>query len=138
NTIWTAQSGIPLNFSANGNERPDVTGQLSVIGSTNEYFNTKVLTNPPQLASGVYLRPGTLGRDPIYGPGQFTVDVGVFKDFTMTERLKLQFRAQAYNIANHPQYSQPDTGIFDSNFGRITSTLLDTERQIEFAARVTF
>ena len=109
-----------------------------MIGNTNEYFDKNVLVNPPELASGVYARPGNLGRNPIFGPGQFTVDVGVFKDFTLTERVKLQFRAQAYNIANHPQYSQPDTNIMDSNFGIINSTLLDTERQIEFAARVTF
>jgi hypothetical protein len=138
NTIWTAQSGIPLNFQFNGNERPDATGRLYVIGNTNQFFDTNVLVNPPQLATSVYVRPGNVGRNPIFGPGQFTVDVGLFKDFALTERIKLQFRAQAYNIANHPQFSPPDTNILDSNFGRITSTLLDTERQIEFAARVTF
>jgi hypothetical protein len=138
NTIWTIQSGIPINFSANGNERPDVTGRLYVIGNTNEYFNTNVLVNPPELPSSVYVRPGNLGRNPLLGPGQFSVDVALFKDFSLTERVKLQIRGQAYNIGNTPQFSQPDTGIFDSNLGRITSTLLDTERQIEFAARVTF
>lgn len=143
NTIWTAQSGIPINFSISqnnsyqGNERPDVIAPLTVLGSPQEYFNTSALVAPPQV-NGVFTRPGTLGRDPIYGPGQFTVDVGLFKDFAITERIKLQFRAQAYNIANRPQFSQPDSGLGDGNFGKITSTLLDTERQIEFAARVTF
>ena len=100
--------------------------------------DTNVLVNPPQLPTSVYVRPGNVGRNPIFGPGQFAVDVGVFKDFSITERFKLQFRAQAYNIANHPQFSPPDTSVLDSNFGRITRTLLDTERQLEFAARVTF
>jgi hypothetical protein len=76
--------------------------------------------------------------NPLLGPGQFSVDVALFKDFSLTERIRLQFRAQAYNIGNTPQFSQPDTGLFDGNFGRITSTLLDTERQIEFGARVIF
>jgi hypothetical protein len=139
NTIWTLQSGTPINFSANGNERPNVTGKLGVIGDTNAWFDTNIFVNPPTLGNtGVYIAPGNLGRNPILGPGQLSVDVGLFKDFSLTERLKLQFRAQAYNIGNRAQFSQPDTGIFDSNFGRITSTLLDTERQIEFAARVTF
>ncbi len=147
NTIWTAQSGLPLNITAStsyfGNERPNVVGPLTVLGSTAEWFNTAALAAPPQTIAGgkptgVYIAPGNLGRNPIFGPGFFAVDVGLFKDFSITERLKLQLRGQAYNIGNTPHFSQPDTGLYDGNFGRITSTLLDTERQIEFAARITF
>jgi Carboxypeptidase regulatory-like domain/TonB dependent receptor len=147
NTIWTAQSGLPINITNGssyfGNERPNVVGPLTVIGSTNEWFNTAAVAAPPQLVvngspSGVYLAPGNLGRNTIFGPGFFTVDVAVFKNFSLTERIKLQFRGQAYNIGNTPHFLNPDSNLNDSNFGRITSTLLDTERQIEFAARITF
>lgn len=141
NTIWTAQSGLPINITAPdnyfGNERPNVVAPLTMMGTTEEWFNTAAFA-PPAQVNGVYVAPGNLGRNGIFGPGFFAVDVAVFKDFTITERLKLQFRGQAYNIANTPHFSQPDSNFYDANFGRITSTLLDTERQIEFSARITF
>jgi Carboxypeptidase regulatory-like domain/TonB dependent receptor len=141
NSIWTAQSGLPINITAiNGffaNERPNLVGPLTVIGSTNEWFNTAALAAPAQ-TNGVYVAPGSLGRNAIFGPGFLSVDVALFKDFTITERIRLQFRGQAYNIGNTPHLSQPDSNLGDGNFGRITTTLLDTERQIEFAARITF
>lgn len=50
----------------------------------------------------------------------------------------MEFRADSFNIANHPQFSNPNTDITAGNFGQITSTLLSTERQIQFAARLLF
>ena len=50
----------------------------------------------------------------------------------------MQFRSQFYNITNTPQFSQPDGNQPDGNFGHITSTVLDAERQIEFGLRFTF
>ncbi len=147
NTIWTAQSGLPINITDSStyfsNERPNAAAPLTAIGSTGEWFNTATLASPPQLvtngsATGVYVAPGNLGRNAIFGPGFFSVDVALFKDFTITERVKLQLRAQAYNVANTPHFLNPDANLPDGNFGKITSTLLDTERQIEFAARIVF
>jgi hypothetical protein len=66
------------------------------------------------------------------------MDLSVFKDFSFGERVKMQFRAQFYNITNNPQFSQPDGNQPDGNFGHITSTVLDAERQIEFGLRFTF
>jgi hypothetical protein len=66
------------------------------------------------------------------------MDFSVFKNFAMGERVNMQFRAQFYNITNTPQLSQPDGNLTDGNFGTITSTLLDAERQIEFGLRFTF
>jgi hypothetical protein len=50
----------------------------------------------------------------------------------------MEFRAESFNIANHPQFSNPNTDITAGNFGQITSTLLSSERQIQFAARLLF
>ena len=66
------------------------------------------------------------------------MDLSLFKAFPITERIKFEFRAEAFNIANHPQFSNPNTDISAGNFGQITSTLQASERQIQFAARVLF
>ena len=66
------------------------------------------------------------------------MDFSIFKNFSFGERVKMQFRAQFYNITNNPQFSQPDGSFTDGNFGQITSTVLDAERQIEFGLRFTF
>jgi len=147
NAIWSWESGLPLNITlAGSNIRPDLVGPLTVIGNPGMWFNTAGCPSspscpfvaPPVNASGVYVSPGDLGRDVIFGPGFNNVDLAVFKDFSITERVKLQFRGEFYNILNHPHYNPPDVGLGDSNFGVINSTLLDTERQIELAARIYF
>ncbi len=137
NAIWSWESGLPININFGNNERPNLVGPLTVYGNPNLWFNTAALAAVPQV-NGVYVAPGDLGRNPIFGPGFNNVDLAVFKDFAITERVKLQFRGEFYNIANHPHYSPPDTNFNDSNFGRITSTLLSTERQIELVGRIYF
>lgn len=80
------------------------------------------------------------------------VNFGLFKDFSITERVKFQLRAQAYNLFNTPQFTNPDADIHDGlaqpngtyttgsgfSFGSISSVRQQSERQLEFAARVNF
>jgi hypothetical protein len=58
---------------------------------------------------------------------------GCSRDFLLTEKFKLEFRAEAFNIANHPQYAQPNLNLQDTNpqtnFGTISNTLLESERR---------
>ena len=140
NGILTIQSGLPFNPTTPGspNSRPDLVGNLTTNpGNTQEYFNVSALAEVPTV-NGVLIHPGTLGRNVLIGPGIRTVDLSLFKNFPITERIKLEFRAEAFNIANHPQFSNPNTDISAGNFGTITSTLLSSERQIQLAARVFF
>jgi hypothetical protein len=55
------------------------------------------------------------------GPGTFNVNFGAHKLIPVTERFKLQFRAEFFNAFNHALLNNPDTTVADSNFGRITS-----------------
>jgi hypothetical protein len=140
NGILSIQSGLPFNLSTPGSPggRPDVVGNLTTNpGNTQQYFNTKAVA-PVPLVNGVLTHPGTLGRNVLIGPGIRTVDLSLFKNFAITERVKFEFRAEAFNIANHPQFSNPGTDISAGNFGQITGTLLSSERQIQFGARVFF
>jgi hypothetical protein len=140
NGILSISSGLPFNLSTPGSPggRPDVVGNLTMNpGNTLQYFNTKAVA-PVPLINGVLTHPGTLGRNVLIGPGIRTLDVSLFKNFAITERIKFEFRAEAFNIANHPQFSNPGTDISAGNFGQITGTLLSSERQIQFGARVFF
>jgi hypothetical protein len=66
--------------------------------------------------------------------------MSLFKSFDLTERTKLQFRTEGYNILNTPQFTNPDANVSDGpgNFGIIRATRAFSERQIQFALRITF
>ena len=100
----------------------------------------------------VYVRPGNVERNQFFGPGYHVVNFGLFKDFPITERVKFQLRAQAYNVFNTPQFTNPDGDIHDGLaqpngtyttgtaicFGSISAVRQQSERQLEFAARINF
>jgi hypothetical protein len=117
--ITQAQSGAPIQTAANGNMNAVYPGSLSNTALLGSNVNTPlvpVLTCDPRhgLSSGQYFNPncfappttqgqnGTLVWPYIKGPAYLNNDLGVFKDFKITERQTLQFRVQAFNFLNHP------------------------------------
>ncbi len=80
---------------------------------------------------------GNLGRNTLYGPGRWNADSSLFKDFAITEQVKLQFRAEAFNLFNHPQFGQPNATIGTGAAGTITSTV-GNPRQLQLALRLQF
>ena len=73
------------------------------------------------------------------------MDFSLFKDISLTERFKLQFRSEAFNISNTPVFNIPDPGLGNAralggngNFGRITSSVSGTERRVQFSLRMSF
>ncbi len=121
-TVTFGGGGDPLNTGYNGdfsmdyadlvpgcNATPGVTanslGQLLA-------FNPKCFTAAPAVAGGVLV--GNSGRNRFYGPGLTTVDFSTFKNFRFTERIKLQFRAEFFNLLNHPNFAAPNF-LNDSN-----------------------
>jgi len=111
-----------------------------------QWFNTQAFAVP---AAGTY---GNSGRNILQGPGTKSVDFSIFKDTHLTESKVLQLRAEAFNLANTPQFNNPaatvgtynaTTGKWSNGFGTISSaasesTFQRTERQIQFAAKITF
>ena len=65
---------------------------------------------------------GSLGRNAIFGPGFFSIDPSVFKEFPIREKLKVQFRAEIFNVLNWTNYANPTTTFNSGSFGTITNT----------------
>jgi hypothetical protein len=106
------------------------------------YYNPAAFVLPPLAPGQQSAREfGTAGDGDLVGPDQVNFDFSAFKNFKITERQNLQFRAEMFNIFNHPQFGRPgnnpDQG--GANGGaRISGTLTDNQREIQFALRYTF
>ena len=93
--------------------------------------------NPAAFAVPAPYTYGNSARNMLFGPGAFTWDSAVFKDFGITESVTLNFRAEFFNILNHPVFGLPASNISVPNtVGRITSA--SEARNIQFALRLVF
>jgi len=149
NGLWTWESGLPLDIStgttslnAPGNiNRPNVNGSVNIpggIGPGTLYFDKSMFSAP---ANGTF---GNLGRNVLHGPGLFSIDTSVFRRFPIRERMNLEFRAEAFNVTNRPQYDRPDYVFGDAAFGQVISAhgtqsvLINSSRQLQFSMRLQF
>ena len=107
--------------------RPDlVSGQpLYLYGSQypgGKAFNPAAFTDPPS-ASGKPLRQGNVPRNVLRGFGATQWDFAVHRDFPIRESLRLQFRAEMFNVLNHPNFGPPAGRFGSGGFGRSTQLL---------------
>jgi hypothetical protein len=149
NSIVTLVSGLPItpqvgsNQSGDGNSgapdrvslNPAFSGPI-IIGSPNGWFNTQAFSIPN---SGTY---GNVSRGSFRGPGLADLDMSLFKNTSLTERYKLQFRAEAFNILNRSNFNSPNPIVFSGtsispSAGLITATAT-TSRQIQFGLKLVF
>ena len=149
NSIVTALSGLPLtpltgnnqtgSGEASNSDRPSYnpafTGPV-IVGTPKEWFNPNAFILQP---SGTF---GDVGKGALRGPGLTEWDMSLFKTTSLTERLKLQFRTEFFNILNHPNFNTPNLTIFSggkisTSAGIITSTVT-TSRQIQLALKLIF
>ncbi len=83
-----------------------------------------------------------MARGSLRGPGLVNVDTSLFKKFTIRERLNLQFRAEAFNVLNHPNFSYPNEVLFQgteySPSGGVITATSTNSRQIQFALKLQF
>ena len=123
------------NFSnAGGDTRPDVIPGVSLEPSggrrREQWFNPAAFRNP---APGTW---GNAGRNIDSLPGQVTIDFSIFKNFPITERQRIQFRAEAFNAPNHPNFRGLSRTYDATNPGELTSAA--PGRQIQFALKYLF
>ena len=141
--IITMQSGFPItvvNSADTSNtgalfDRPNATGitpQVSGV-TTENAFNTAAFS---KALPGTY---GNVGRNSLVGPNFYRYDFTTLKNFKMPykESHVLQFRLEAFNLPNHPNWGNPDTNIQSANFGKIRGTRGDM-RSLQLALRYTF
>jgi hypothetical protein len=149
-TIGTFTAGLPLtpimanNNSRDGNstrsDRPDLKPGASnnpVLGGPDKYYDPTAFSRP---TPGTY---GNLGRNTIRGPGFANLDISLEKNFPFRESGNVRFRAELFNVMNHPNFDLPNitalaaSGNPQSTAGRVTRTVT-TSRQIQFALRINF
>jgi hypothetical protein len=94
----------------------------------------------PPLAYGqsVAHQFGNTPNGALRGPDQVNFDFSAMKNFRITERHQLQFRAEMFNIFNHPQFALPGVNPDVPGGAQITSTLRDNQREIQISLRYSF
>jgi hypothetical protein len=95
-----------------------------------KYFNTAAFSAAPQFVIG------TSSRNPVRGPGLQEADLMIGKTFRITERVNLEFRAEAFNVSNTPPLNDPNGSFGSSAFGSITSA--GNPRDFEFVGKIHF
>jgi hypothetical protein len=103
------------------------------------FFNQAAFVLPPLAPGQTFARQyGNGGRANLRGPDQVNFDFAMLKNFRITERNRLQFRAEFFNLFNHPQFALPGGTVDEPGGASITSTLPDNERQIQFGLKWSF
>jgi hypothetical protein len=125
NGIYTWQHGFPLTITAadlgglndtSGTNRADLVGDPDAVDpSVSQWFNRAAFRQP---AAGTL---GNLGRNTERGPGVNNLDLALFKNFRVTNGIRLQFRLESFNAFNHTQFNAVSTNLTAANFGVVTS-----------------
>jgi hypothetical protein len=146
-SILTLQDGFPLTATCgsgniqNGGDTclADATGINPNLPlgrqDPTQWFNLAAFVN--RLPGGAQYRYGNAGRSTIIGPGIIDWDFSMAKNFHFTERHALEFRAELFNIPNHPIFGIPGTSPGTSTYGVISSTAVDS-RQLQFGLKYSF
>jgi hypothetical protein len=145
-TSW--QSGLPFTPTVSGTNcsvnagpcRPDRVGNPDVSSpDRNQWFQGGVGSDSPwaKAAAGEF---GNAKRGSLRGPSFFQSDLSVFKKFGLTENVRVEFRAEAFNIFNHVNLGLPNSQVDDVNAGKITGLQFPNAkmRQWQFGARLVF
>ena len=134
--LTIANATAQLGTNGVGAWRPNVVGDHKLANPTpNRWLNPDAFEIPRDGAGNPMF--GNLGRNSLQEDGIFNWDVGLMKNFQLTERVRLQFRWEAFNITNHPSYGTPNTNLSSPDVGKITSTL-GLPRQQQFGVRFNF
>jgi Carboxypeptidase regulatory-like domain len=151
--IWTWRTGFAMGTTTGsfpvsnylggvGGSPAVLTGSTTGTGGSihNEAGALQYFANPTtvleQFANPLAGQNGN--RNDLRGPSYWTTDAALLKNIRLTERLGLQFRAEAFNMFNHENFAPPNTNINSSTFGVLGSTDGEGARQMQFALRLEF
>ncbi len=137
-SVLSLRTGIPFTVvttggitNAGGADRPNriANGTLpSSQQSIYHWFDTSAFVVQPQYTYG------NAGRNILFGPDQRNLDLSMHKNFAITERMRIQFRAESFNFTNTPAFAQPNATLNGLGAATITSTI-GNPRQIQFGLK---
>ena len=131
---WTAPLNSVGEFLSNGTLVSMVNGVATsnVVSISNVHWIYNTLA-----ADKYFGTPFGVGRNTLTAPMLQRIDFSIYKNFSVTERLKLQIRGEATNAFNHPNYGVPNLYVASPNFLNATSTEV-SPRIIRLGARIIF
>jgi hypothetical protein len=138
---YTILDGNASFANSDGQQRPDLVGNVHAKPCVpGTFFNTCAFADPPL---GSF---GNVGRNTVQGPGYQIWDFSIFKNFQISERSRLEFRSEFFNLFNHPNLqfakSGPQNSISTTTFGSPAEfgflTAARDPRQIQFALKLSF
>jgi hypothetical protein len=138
-------SGASLNAANNTQTADQVKPDVKILGGAGP---GQAFFDPLAFRPVTDVRFGSSGLNILRGPGAVSLDLGLFREFAATERVKIQFRAEVFNATNTPHFNNPGTNVSNlqilpdgsvnlRGFSEITSAQND-ERQFRFGLRVSF
>jgi outer membrane receptor protein involved in Fe transport len=148
--IQAFHTGVP--FALGEGDQADLqnnfdTERPNYVGGCNVYANQSVTQwyNPKCFTASEYGTVGNLGRNNLEGPGYVDTDFGVMKVTRIKENVSLQFRAELFNIFNHPNFATPNPTVINAGVnpttsataGQITS-IVGNARQTQFSLKLIF
>jgi hypothetical protein len=126
--VLSMYSGLPFTVGANG-------GTLNTPGSTQTADQVASVSYPkginvgnPWFSTSSFAQPvgvvfGNSGRNALTGPGLFSLNMSLFKNFQITESIKSELRLETFNTTNTAQFNNPSSSTTSSTFGYVTSTV---------------
>jgi Carboxypeptidase regulatory-like domain len=145
--IVTYQSGFPFGMGTSSDYsntgsfgyRPDRVCNGVGPKTVAEWFDTSCFTTEYEQAALAAGTPvfGNAQRNLLDAPPLHNWDIALLKNFSLSERFKLQFRSEFYNAFNTPHFGNPNGRVGTSTYGRISSTRADP-RDIQFALKLLF
>ena len=140
--LGSAQSGAPFtvtiptdnaNIGAGPSQRPNLRGDPNANAprTAERWFDTSAFSMPSQF------RFGNAGRNIVFGDNEVNMDLGLHKDTAITDRTRIQFRAEIFNLFNRTNFADvPGRIAFTPAFGRYSSAL--NSRQAQLALKLLF
>lgn len=125
--VLSLRTGSPINVTANGNtlnlpgntQTADLLAPVQILHGINigsPWFSTSSFGQPTEA------RFGSLGRNTINGPGTFGLNAKFGRNFNYRERIRMEIRAEAFNVTNTAQFANPQTSLTSATYGYITGT----------------
>jgi hypothetical protein len=128
--------GEDRNYDANSPDRPNITGPVQYSSGSSDARAAGWIANPSVFVPAAIGQLGNLSRNAVRGPGAWGADLSVLKNFRLFEGKTIQFRAEAYNVLNHPNLGNPNLNLRNSDFNRIINR--NGNRMMQMGVRFLF